>query len=124
MGLISDPEEGNLFEFEGYVTWMTDDAVKAQVDIPFEFKMPLKDVPEKGIKIGQVDAFNTVWTYLRNYEHVVKDGKDWRLLDQAYPKQEDLRRRMLEDPVFDNQVKRLIFQSVAAADELINPETI
>ncbi len=46
MGLLSDPEDGDLFEFEGYVTWMTEDAVKVQVDTVGDVWIPFSQISD------------------------------------------------------------------------------
>lgn len=78
----------------------------------FKFNMAAITVPEKGLVLGEVDAWNTVSTYLRKYGWLTqeKSGKPWVLFDMQYKTLKELHQRLRESREFAHEVEQRIIE--------------
>lgn len=89
-----------------------------------EFLLALLPNPALGLKVGESYDWTTVLHYLKAYNLLVKVKGGWDLLCMdgellSYPKQEDLKKAMRDDPEFDALVKGHIISTVLEGADMI-----
>ena len=78
----------------------------------FKFKLPIINMEDKKVRLGQVEAFNTVTHYLGLLGHFEKLKKGYRVFDDTYSTLIELRQTLLEDPDFKRQVEQVIIDEM------------
>jgi recombination protein RecA len=82
------------------------------VSASFEYKMVT--IPHKGLSVGQVDDWNTVQSYLRNYGWLKKDGQHWDMVGNKMKTLEECRQLLLDNPEQDRALRTKIIQRAVA----------
>lgn len=78
----------------------------------FEFKMGALDSPANGIVLGQVNDWNTMYTYLQEMGWAVKRGRKVKFLGDLYESSESLRAAIYEDESYLLSLKKDLIVAV------------
>lgn len=91
-------------------------------------QVALQSIPEYGLDVGQAYDWNTLLSYLKSMELLVKaaNKKDgWQFTHPGtgevtmYKKQEDLKDKIFADPMFGQEVKSALIDAMMQTDEVI-----
>jgi recombination protein RecA len=86
----------------------------------FKFSMSSVAVPAKGLRLGSVDSWNTVSTYLKNYGWLTqeKSGKPWVYDEIEYKTLAALRKALATDPAFLHATESRIIKQAMEIDSI------
>lgn len=71
-------------------------------------------IPHDGLEVGQVDDWNLIAAYLKDYGLLTKDKGGWTFDGTAYPTQTALREKAASDPLFNLYLKDKVVGAVVA----------
>jgi len=76
------------------------------------FEYDICMLPQDGMQVGDVDAWNTVANYMKSYgvlEKAEKSGGGWTCLDESFKTLEQVHERYFKDQEFGEKARQLVF---------------
>jgi RecA/RadA recombinase len=77
---------------------------------PISFEMAVQDLPERGLKKGQVDNITSVLQDVRKYNMWEQKGKKWHLFEYEVDKQADFKDLMMSDPNIEQAITQKVIE--------------
>jgi len=96
--------------------WKTCTGIVKKYRVPiaartFKFKLATMPHPIKGLTVGDVDDWSTLCKYLKEFDMLFKDGKDWHLAGNTFPTQTACREAFIEEPQWGNAIRATLIRS-------------
>jgi len=90
----------------------------------FKFDMQTLNIPAYGLRMGHVDAWNTVSTYLKRFDMLTqeKPGKPWVLFGEEYKTQAILRERLNIEEDFAAEVEGKLIKIAMSPENVVSAE--